>query len=297
MNDLFHQAPVIARNSRGLLYVQADFDLLDAAGRDRLESLAVRYGPLVLSGYPLRGGQWARQIELRWGDQPGVAQDVQFIRSVMAADRYADDRILTDSHGHSWYRGSAQACAAKRLNHGPETMLEPVAESSALRVHEATTRMAATALAEFGAWLACKEDRLAHGCQSFASHVFGEEFRVDAPAGGQLAAALSLLQHRCVGRETFSDEQNSNEQAAYVAMAALVSHLGYTSFVTSKPPKGQPHTGAQPVQTSQLDAQGIAERLEGFLANMIAQGWDPGNAVFLCRPAPAVNPVGSVREF
>ena len=58
-----------------------------------------------------------------------------------------------------------------------------------------------------------------------------------------------------------------------------------------------PSGGAQANVTGALDGDAIACRLDGFLSEMIERGWDPSKPVFLCRPAPVINPVATIRHF
>lgn len=298
MQDLFSSAPVIGRNARQGLYVEADPVELEPERDQELQRLAIAYGHLLGKGSRLTGAQWIRQIATHHGQRPGVGRHMDYIRRAMLVDQFQDDWLLISGNGAPTLRATAALCEVHRAAGGG--VLVPVAECSGLQVEQAALHMASAQLLEHGARIAGVDDPLRDGHRRLDAHFLGlanhEAYRVHAPPG-RLAAALSLLDHPCVGVETFSDEQNADDAAACEAMAALTRHLGYTSFVTAKPPGSALSRGAQaPVQRA-LDAQIVASKLEGFVAEMVQHGWDPAKPVFLCRPAPVVNPAAAVRPF
>jgi hypothetical protein len=276
--------------------VQGDASELEPTRDQPLQRLALAYGHLVDDGAQLSGEQWARLIERHHAQRPGVALHVRHIRQAMLADRFQDDWLLVDAFGAARARGTKGQCEGLRAAAGQDCTLVALSECSAQQLREAQVRQVQGELAAHGARLAGAEEPLPPGFERFDGHPFDERHCVHAPAGRPLAIALSLLQHPSVGVETFTDEQNASDEAAYEAMSAMVRHLGYASFVTARPP-GARMRADQPPASEVLDAHGIAQRLQAFMADMLERGWDRSKPVFLCRPAPVVNPTAAVRPF
>ncbi len=298
MTSAFSQAPVIGHDAKRGIYLEAEPSRLNAVNRVELMRLTWAYGSLVGPGGKLTGAQWARQIEMRHGGRDQLQQELDCIRFAMSVERFADDCILFSSEGAPLFRGSAAECERARPDR--RSTIVPTAERSGHELSLAEINMARTRLADSGADLLSTGEPARPGCREFTHHflpfVAHERYRVHAPEGS-LASALSLLQHRCVGVETFSSEENDDEEAPYTAMVEMVRHLGYSSFVTAKPPRERAHSsGADPV-TPEMSASVIADKLERFIGEMLERGWDSSKPVFLCRPAPAINPAAPVRHF
>ena len=298
MNSVFSQAPVIGHDARRGIYLEAEPSRLNAVNKVELMRLTWAYGYLVGPGGKLTGAQWARQIEMRHAGRDDLQQELDCIRFAMGVDRFADDCILFSAESAPLFRGSAADCELARRDRWSTVM--PTAESSGRELFLAEMNMAGTWLAESRAHLSGADEPVRAGHRAFAHHFLPSmthsRYCVHAPEG-PLASALSLLQHKCVGAETFSDEQNADDEGACTAMADMVRHLGYSSFVTARPPRERSRASDPGAVALGVSAKDIADKLERFIGEMLERGWDSSKPVFLCRPAPAINPVASVRHF
>ncbi|HWS26407.1 MAG TPA: hypothetical protein VN259_07490 [Xanthomonadales bacterium] len=299
MNSAFTHAPVIGHDPKRGIYLEAEPSRLNAVNRSELARLTREYGYLVGRGGKLTGAQWAHQIEMQHAGRVHLQQELDCIRFAMSVDHFADDCILFSRERKPLLRGSAADCEIERLDQWSTIM--PTAECSGGELLLAEMNMACQRLGEFGAQLSSVDEPARADTQMFVHHFlpFATHWRygVHASEGSSLASALALLQHKCVGPETFSDEQNASDEGAYTAMAEMVRHLGYSSFVTANPPRARSQaTAADPAELG-MSAEVIADKLYRFIGEMLERGWDSSKPVFLCRPAPALSPGASARHF
>jgi hypothetical protein len=257
----FFKAPIIGRtHSRGT-YAEG----VVAAGDQELGttfSTAVNnYGFLVAAGEELTGAQWISRIKSTYAHEPGErnAAVIEAIAKVM----------LTREFEHAADQGSAALQAD---------------------------------LAAAGAVAIPRGDPDRAGWKTFVvlPYAFARPTAIlvpDTPQGRDslLWRMLQLLEAAPVGAETFSAAQGQDVEAQLALMQRPASERGYSTFVTNKPSQMTLQPGRADAHRT-TSASDLAASLEDFISSLIRADWNP-SPVFLCRPAPLVNPLASIEPY
>lgn len=310
----FEKAPVVRKAGPNLYQMYAEGDLqVSAYDRATLEYAFTNYAHLVPRAMPMTGSQWVAAIARQYDVSRGTNKDVvDAIRKVMLTEQFADDHILYDGHGRPVFRGTASRCIeqASQLQavsgddidwtRRPVADVEPGDCLAALQATVARRLMGAGVIAERDAG---SVHTAIHASPFGLPRTLGVVLReAGGPEATLLQRQLQLLQAHPVREEHFSDEQNADLEAQATLMAELVANQGYSCLVAHAEPGTTHRLGrtlpAPPARESRPEEQ-LLETLTGFVGNLVEEGWKPGakQHMFLCRPAPLINPLASMQPF
>jgi hypothetical protein len=311
----FDRAPVVHKNGPHMYqaYVEGDRGAT-ADERLTLEYAFSNYAHLVPRGIPMTGSQWAAAIARQYDvAEPRNREVVAVINKVMLTKKFRDDHLLYDRDSLPVFRGTLNECfaithqlqSASVSNSGWST--RAVAEVDPADCQAAEVARVKRELMGFGQ-IVDMTDHPVHVHSITAtpfrlpSHLsVAVHKREGDTRDSLLKRQMLLLASHPVRAESFSDVQNEDHQAQVTLMASLVAHQGYSALVAQITPgsfqKGEGMPPRDP--RAPLNAQDIYDSLAGLVGDLLRTGWSPGekNNVFLCRPAPLINPFAVVQPF
>lgn len=257
----FSKPPVVgATLSRGV-YCEGSHSAT-TADRAMISEAASRYGHLVPVDGTITGAQWLSAIESE--GQAGGGHIVQAVRRVMLVDEFASFCHKTD---------------ADRLR-------QAEADLEAIGLYEAIVHRKNAAIDLPFHW------------NTIIDLPPGYGFQLQPGAMGTMGwRMLDVLSAPPVGAEAFTPEQAADHGAQLRIMQMLIRHQGYTCLTAQTKEHlnwaSQGRGGFARVDAlHEVDAAAYA-----FFEGLYDAGWERGQIVNLCRPAPLFNPFASIRPF
>jgi len=257
----FSRPPVVGATLTRGVYCEGSHSST-TADRALIAEAASRYGHLVPVDGAITGAQWLSAIE-REG-QKGGEQVVQAVRRVMLVDEFASFGHKTD---------------ADRLRQAEEVL-------EVIGLYEAIVHRKRAAI------------DLPFHSNTILDLPPGYGFQLQPGAVGTMGwRMLDVLSAPPVGAEVFTPEQAADHGAQVRIMQMLIKHLGYTCLTAQSKEHlewaSQGRDGFASVDAlHEVDAAAYA-----FFEALYEAGWEMGQLVNLCRPAPLFNPLASIRPF
>jgi len=279
MKQHSRKAPAVGRGVRTGLYVDgvpqsAEFREADMA---LMEVAARKYGHLVIAGSSasMTGAQWIQAIQAYYVASAGVAdiveraQIIKNIRRIMLVDQFPNAAV----EPHPYTQG-LQVAKETLIGLGASPR-HPIVD---LTSHVKPMGRAATF--------------------SMLHLPPGYAINLDSFHPTSLLGRMYAILDRCpVGPETFEPGQGEDLEANLAIVYQLMSTLGYEAVVTSG--VDVPRWGGRgKVNPSDIKSPEDADAsLHVFFENLVKAGWDGTKPVYLCRPAPLVDPLSSTCPF
>lgn len=314
----FMQAPMIVstRHGYGPVYVEGDVDALNGNEKQTFEYACQTMAHLIPARRRATGAQWMRLIAQQYdAANPKTADVLRVIGKGMLVSKFSDDHMLFDKFGVPQFRGTERQCREMTLSLQGRSVADsgwktrPTAESfnDMPDVQLAMARRWVDRNSHFKAKLVNEGDELAGQSVTRLAPIdlpVGmaiQEYAYGQDGPSEFSRALELLKQSPIHPESLTPSQGEDASAQDSLLCQLAEGCGYGSLVTS----GAIISPSQN-QTAKVEAPGsltsaqINDSMDSFFSDILSRGWnwqDQKNKVFLCRPAPIYNPMGSMRPF
>jgi hypothetical protein len=312
------KAPVIHNTGAHGIYVEGD-DGASPSDRQTLDLAAAAYGHLVGRNTRMTGAQWSAAIARQYdASEPRHAAVLDVISRLMLCKQFDNDCLLYRD-GEPVWRGRAEQCATAaghqcaRLSNNADFQFASAHSAPIGDCERASVAMARYHLGSAATVVDATQWSLADGERMFDRDPFGlpahwrvvlKETSADARAS-LWSRKLELLKGRSVGSETFSDESSGDHEAQVALIADLIALAGYQALTAAKPVgatgplRGSSLAVVARTGWPQVTMPEIEESMRDFLGGLAEWGWSPSPAtpVFLCRPAPLVNPLAAMQAY
>lgn len=295
----FQKAPVICNT--GLYRTYAEGVATNDGDVDTFQYAVDAYSfVLPKDGTPLTGAQWVNLISKSYDmNEPRNKEVGRVINKVMLTEEFKDDHFLVNRSREAIFRGSMESCFEKQRNASEELVL--AASAPVEYINQAMLSMVRAPTDGHGLMIAMKDHpddplffkttylNLPNG---YGVKVQPEERMWRPPSVHRLMEASP------VGQETFTSAQNDDYFLSHMLMYKLMTYQGYEAIVTGvdglRPSKVE---GRDLCEISKVDFGlfDMISRIDDFFKDMVERGWDGKSSVFLCRPAPLINPIASIK--
>lgn len=312
----FSRAPIIRNNPTKGVFVEGV--LANAEEAAIFEYAVSTYSFLVPRNTTMTGSQWIAAIKKQYDvAEPRNQAVVDTIERVMLVKRFSDDHVLFDDRGNPQFRGTGNQCFEQTHKLQSSSVLNsgwgsrPIDQVSPADVSKAELATAGRWLGSMNAGIRnipgeAERTQLIDSGVAFAVSFFElpPEHLVVVNSGASVDARSTLvarmhhlLKAAPVGVQTFTEKEAIDRQANLTLMLNLTRHLGYGQIVSSGEWNDGPRPGREKTRVDLDTTHKIEDSMLDFFDALSDGDWDDSRPVFLCRPAPIINPFASIRPF